>query len=357
MRVDRRALHTALKELARLAPTRGPLPHLSNVLLAGADGRLTLSATDITTRITCDLPAEGSPLETSIPAKLLANLVKPAGKSAEQVALDAAGDKVIVTVDGTAMQLPATDPQLFPAGFSTGSWALVGMCEARVLQEALAWVLPAASTDPTRKHLNSVFIDREAVVATDGHRLHLAPSPIIPEVPMLLPSSSAAVLARILKQGGQAVVARRKTKDQDQLRVRCGPWQLETRLLDEQFPPYNHVIPARGVQQSQVVFDTVALSAVLAQVMKLSERGNIKVCVNGAVVLSPWGSSLGEAELAVPVLENNHSGPDLELGLDGKYLLDALPRAGQVELGLGGPLDPVRVDMDGRLAVVMPVRL
>ena len=40
MRVDRRALHTALKELARLAPTRGPLPHLSNVLLAGADAFL-----------------------------------------------------------------------------------------------------------------------------------------------------------------------------------------------------------------------------------------------------------------------------------------------------------------------------
>jgi len=202
-----------------------------------------------------------------------------------------------------------------------------------------------------------VYVDQDAVVATDGHRLHLAPSPIKPEPPMLLPSSSAAMLSRILKRDDQVVIARHKTKDQDQLRVRCGPWQLETRLLDEQFPPYNHVIPARGVQQSQVVFDTVALSAVLAQVMKLSERGNIKVCVNGAVVLSPWGSSLGEAELAVPVLENNHSGPDLELGLDGKYLLDALPRAGQVELGLGGPLDPVRVDMDGRLAVVMPVRL
>jgi len=357
MRVDRRALHNALKESARLAPTRAPLPHLSNVLLTGTSDKLTLSATDLTTRLTCDIPAQGNPFETCVPAKLLANLVKPAGKSAGDVVLDVSGDKICVTISGTTMQLPAMDPQLFPAGFSTEEWALVGMCQAKALQEALAWVLPAASTDPTRKHLNSVYLDQDAVVATDGHRLHLAPSPLTPEVSILLPSSSAAVLSRILKRDDQVVVARYKTKEQDQLRIRCGPWQLECRLLDETFPPYNQVIPAKGVQQSQVIFDTTALTVALAQVMKLSERGNIKVCVNGAVVLSPWGSSLGEAEMAVPTLQNNHNGPDLEVGLDGKYLLDALPRAGQVELGLGGPLDPVRVDMDGRLAVIMPVRL
>jgi len=357
MRVDRRALHDALKELARLAPSRGPLPHLSNVLLVGAGDKLVVVSTDLTTRLTCELPAQGDHLLACAPAKLLASLVKPVGKGAGDVVIEVTGDKIYVTIGGTTMQLPAADPQLFPAPLSTADWKLVGMCQASPLQQALAWVLPAVSTDPSRKHLNAVLIDQQAVVATDGHRLHLAPSPIKPEVPLLLPSSSAVVLSRILKRDDQVVFARHKTKEQDQLRVRCGPWQLETRLLDEQFPPYNHVIPSKDAQQSQVVFDTAALCMALAQAMKLSERGNIKVCVNGAVVLSPWGSSLGEAELVAPTLQNNHNGPDIELGLDGKYLLDALPRAGQVELGLGGPLDPVRVDIDGRLAVIMPLRL
>ncbi|MFO7684838.1 MAG: hypothetical protein R6V60_01990 [Desulfobacterales bacterium] len=115
MRVDRRALHDALKELARLAPTRGSLPHLSNVLLTGTGDKLTLCATDITTRLTCDIPAQGNPFATCVPAKLLAILVKPAGKQAGDVALEVAGDKVSVTIGGTAMQLPATDPQIFPA--------------------------------------------------------------------------------------------------------------------------------------------------------------------------------------------------------------------------------------------------
>jgi DNA polymerase III sliding clamp (beta) subunit (PCNA family) len=356
MRVDRRALHDALKELARLAPSRGLLPHLANVVLVGADDKLVLASTDITTRLTCELPAKGKPIETCVPARLLASLVKPAGKRAGDVDLEAAGDKVTVTIGGSAMQLPAADPQLFPAAFGTEYWTLVGTCHAGQLQEALAWVLPAASTDPTRKHLNSVFIDRD-VVATDGHRLHLAPSPIALDQPLLLPSGAARVLTRVLRQDDQVVVARRKNEDQDQLCVRCGSWQLDTHLMLERFPPYTNVIPARGEQQSQVVFDTAVLCMVLAQVMKLSERGNIKVCVNGTVVLSPWGASLGKAQLAVPALENDHEGPDLELGLDGKYLLDALPRTGQVELGLGGPLDPVRVDVDERLAVIMPVRL
>jgi len=355
--VDRRALHAALKELARLAPTRGPLPIISNVLLTGTGDKLVLTTTDITTRLTCEVPAQGTAIETLVPAKLLASLVKPAGKKPDDVVLDVAGDKVSVTVSGTTMQLPATDPQLFPAPFSAEDWTLVGMCGAAPLQEALVWVLPAASTDVTRKHLQSVFIDQQAVVATDGHRLHMAASPIAPDQPLLLASTAAVVLSRILKCDGQVVMARHKTKDQDQLRVRCGPWQLDTRLLDETFPPYNHVIPTKDAQQTQVVFDTAALCTALAQVMKLSERGNIKVCVNGAVVLSPWGSSLGEAELTVPTIENNHSGKDLELGIDGKYLLDALPRAGQVDVSLCGALDPVRVDTDGRLAIIMPVRL
>lgn len=355
--VDRRALHAALKELARLAPSRGPLPIISNVLLTGTGDKLVLTTTDITTRLTCEVPAEGNAIETLVPAKLLASLVKPAGKNAGDVALDVAGDKLSVTVGGTTMQLPATDPQLFPAPFSTEEWSLVGMCEARLLQEALTWVLPAASTDSTRKHLNSVFIDQDAVVATDGHRLHLAPSPIAPDQPLLLASTAAIVLSRILKCDDQVVVARHKTKDHDQLRVRCGPWQIDTRLLDETFPPYNNVIPAKEAQQSQVVFDITTLNTALAQVMKLSERGNVKVMVNGAVTLAPWGSTLGEADVIVPTIENNHNGPDIELGLDGKYLLDALPRAGQVEMRLCKPLDPVRVDTDGRVAIIMPLRL
>jgi len=155
------------------------------------------------------------------------------------------------------------------------------------------------------------------------------------------------------------VIARHKTKDQDQLRVRCGSWQLDTRLLDETFPPYNQVIPAKDTQQTQVIFDIATLNTALAQVMKLSDSGNIKVCVNGAVVLSPWGTSLGETEVEVPTIENNHSGADLELGIDGAYLADGLPRgASTVELSFNKPLDPVRLDLPGdRLAVIMPVRL
>ena len=37
---------------------------------------------------------------------------------------------------------------------------------------------------------------QDVVVATDGHRLHLAPSPLTPDTPLLLPSSAATICKR-----------------------------------------------------------------------------------------------------------------------------------------------------------------
>ncbi len=354
MRVDRQDLYNVLKELSCMT-TRSTV---ADVLLEAKDGILSLTTTDLTARLSCELPAEGNDLTACLPAKLLAMLVKPEGKgSAGEVAFGVEGDKITVTLDGVKTHLPASDPTIFPAKFSTDErWSLVGQHDAPLLHDALSWVLPAVSTDITRKHLNSVFIDQKVVVATDGHRLHLAPSPLCLDEPLLIPSNSAATLMRMLKQEDQALMARYKS---ELLWVRCGSWELITKLMDEEFPPYNHVIPDRDTQNCQVVFDSNALSKAITQVMKLSEQGSIRLCINGAVTLSPGGSTLGDVDVIVPTVQNNHIGNDLALGVDGKYLAMGVPRGNElVELSLSGSLDPLRIDLSGeKLAVIMPMRL
>ena len=58
MKVPRRALYRALQELSRVADQRASTPALRNVLLQSTDGILTLTATDLTTTVSHQTPAE-----------------------------------------------------------------------------------------------------------------------------------------------------------------------------------------------------------------------------------------------------------------------------------------------------------
>jgi len=46
----------------------------------------------------------------------------------------------------------------------------------KAAKDAFAWLAQAASNDTTRLVLNSVYVDKENIVATDGRRLHIMPA-------------------------------------------------------------------------------------------------------------------------------------------------------------------------------------
>jgi len=358
MRINRHILHNALKELVRLAPLHHPMPVISDVLLLGTDDKLILTTTDITTRLTCELQAQGTPIKAAcVSAKSLVSMTKPIGKKVEDVTLESTGDEVtMMTANGNVFRLPAEDPQTFPAEPSDEDWEPAGECQAKLLQAALAWVLPAASTDSSRPNLNSVLICRDAVVATDGHRLHSMPGPFCPDQPLLFRSMAATALSHILKRDDWVTITRRETEE---LRLHCGPWQLDTNSPDGQFPEYTRVIPRWEDQQVRMVFDSNNLRTELTQIARLSSLGYIRMHISGpAIVLSPDDSYLNEASIIVTALKSVHDGANFEVGAQSKYLLDAIPRTGTVEVGLCKKKDnPILVRADGRLAVIMPADL
>jgi hypothetical protein len=80
--------------------------------------------------------------------------------------------------------------------------------------------------------------------------------------------------------------------------------------------------------------------------------------VNGVLNLKSWDADDTAAEIEVPTIHSNHQGDDLITCFDLAYLQDAMRTAGpQIQMGFGGELDPLRVDTDDRLAVIMPLRL
>ena len=354
MRVDRRALHRALTELVRLVPRSASHPALEQVLLTASGGTLTLTATDLSRRLSCRLPAVGK-LSTCLPGRTLVRAVKPEGRGhAGHVELRQQDDHVSIQVDGLTTTLPATDLAAFPAPSSRAP-ELLGLWPAAPIREALEFVLPAASRDEVRPHLRAVLLKDQDMVATDGHRLHLAPLPALLADSLLLPSAAAATLARVLKYGEQAIVARAG----DLLRVQCGPWQLDARLSDKTFPPYKPVIPAMDHQPTTLQVQAALFHQAVTRISRLARDRKLRLRVNGVISMTTWDADHGAAELELPVQSSTHHGADLHLGFDAPYLAQAVPgKAGPVQLGFAGPLDPLRVDLDGgKLAVIMPLRL
>jgi DNA polymerase-3 subunit beta len=354
MRVDRRAFHAALKELGRIARPQRVLPILSNVLLHATQGCLKLTATDLAQTLKVELPAEGE-LHAILPAKLLADLVKPAGKEQQgTVTLEPVAGRPAVKID-EAGSLEGIDPQTFPAGPADLDWSLLGIWPAEALGQALSFVLPAASRDTTRPTLCTVCLNEGHAITTDGHRLHLASIPVSLEKPILLPVSSAATLARLLRGKEQVVVAQAKGR----VRFRVGSWELETKLTEAVFPPWKHVVPSHDARDIILSTEVARLSSALIQLGRVSE--NLTTRVNGALTLGAFEPGPPEAklELVVQTLTNSHSGDDLVTGFNSRYLTEALAGAGEkIEMRFTTPLAPLRLDLDGgRVAVIMPVRV
>ena len=358
MRVDRRALYAALAELVRVAPARAATPALEMVLLSASDGILTLTTTDLKQRLSCQIPADGD-LSVCVHCKMLSLVMKPEGRG-KVGAVDITQDdgRVSILADGLISHLRPTPPADFPSGPAPkqdAPWSLVAMWPTAPLKDALSFVLPASSKDESRPHLCTVLLKDSEAVTTDGHRLHLAPLPAPVPQPLLLQAPAAATLTHILAHGEQAILARAC----EVLRVKVGNWQLDTHLSDRRFPPHQQVVPKQDGQPIHIQVQAKLLSRALIRVSRLTRDKRLRFRINGAITLTTWSAEQAAAEMEVPVISSTHQGDDLKIGFDAPYLAQALPKGTkELQLGFGGPLEPMRMDLDdGKLAVVMPLRL
>lgn len=358
MRIDRQALHAALQSLARLARKDAVFPILETVQIDARDGEVVLTATDITTTLAITLQAETpEPFIACLPAKLFATLVKPESKRKQGTVsvISQSNNTVSIQIDGVASRLVGLTPSLFPTKpTSSPDEHLVALWPAAPVQHALGFVLPAASKDVSRPHLQGVLLEEQVVVATDGHRLHRAPLPAPVGEPLLLPASSVDLLRRLLSQTTHVALF----KDADHVRAAGNNWQLHTQVVDEDFPPYLHAIPDRH-QAACLGVDAEALRRAIAQVRKLAEGRGARLRVNGALGVGTSGGEQGDMEVVVPTKTNTHVGEDLLVGIDMTYLRDALPKdTPEATLSFAPGLSPLRIDLpDQRLAVIMPMRL
>ena len=357
---------------APVADKKSAMPALANVLLATEGATLRASATDLYQGVTSTAPADiATPGSVAVPARDLLERVK---------AMPAGPIQIIVNQDTSAMTLKAVgSPRRYTIHGMPGSDFPV---MPKPDPEASAMTMPAAllarmikatefsiSTDETRPHVNSLCFETRGetvrAVSTDGHRMTKMDATVAglnaPTRTMLLPLKSVSEVRKLAEDAGDAATSLHMSGPC--LFIEADGVRFHSKLVDAQFPPYQQVIP----QPSATMLRAPRLAMIDAfkaiKIATSAHATNVKVHVatNALRVTaeSPESGS-GFDELAV-----DYAGPELTIGFNAQYMLDALGviEGDEVLLSLTGELDPALL-LPGEsaagesfTAVVMPARI
>ncbi|NLY94442.1 MAG: DNA polymerase III subunit beta [Myxococcales bacterium] len=370
--IDKRDLLRGLSRTHGVAERKGSMPILSNVLLATqGDEALRLSATDLYQGVTSTVPAkvvrEG---QIAVSAKMLHDIVRalPQGEVSitvgENRGLTIRCGKVQYKVPG----FPGHDFPPLPMPVD----ATFAEVPADRLVELITLTHYSMSSDDTRPHLSGTLFEGKGeivrMVTTDGHRLSKAERKVPGasfDFSMLIPHKGVTELrkllddVRALDKGGAPVIGIAKAAGSAFFR-HDGQF-LSVKLAEEQFPPYEKVIPKQHARK--IVASRANLVEALRRISLVAhdKSGGVQLCIEpGLIRVQSQNPEVGEGFEEVDV---DYSGDSISIGFNARYLLDALQALShdEVSLELSGELDPgvirpVGDDVDF-VGVVMPMRI
>jgi len=180
--IERSALLKALGHVQNVVERRNTIPILSNVLLTADGSNLTFVATDLDIEVSEDAAAEVSaPGQVTAPAHTLYDIARKLPDGAQVVLQINAEDRLDVDAGRSHFTLPLLPSGDFPKMTADGFTHNFSM-PAPALRRVIDKTKFAISTEETRYYLNGIYMhahgDVLRCVATDGHRLALAESPL-----------------------------------------------------------------------------------------------------------------------------------------------------------------------------------
>jgi DNA polymerase-3 subunit beta len=362
---ERSVLLRALAHANSVVEKRNTIPILSNVLLRGEDGRLTVVATDLDIQITETVEASIDQAgATTVPSGTLFDIVRkmPDGS---QIQLATDGNQLTVTAGRSRFKLNVLPTDDFPM-IASGDLPHEIDVTASQLAEMIGDTRFAMSTEETRYYLNGIFLHTKdgmlKAAATDGHRLALSAisyeGASIPDI--IVPRKTIGELGKLLGEvEGDLQVHLSATK----IRFDLGRLVLTSKLVDGTYPDYSRVIPtgndkvmSTGVRPLSSAADRVSIvSSEKTRALTMDVRRD-------AVTLRVTSPETGTA--TDEVAAECHS--ELSIGFNSRYLQDILGQVStdDVEFHFNDAASPVLIRQreaadPGRqkLWILMPMRV
>jgi DNA polymerase-3 subunit beta len=238
-----------------------------------------------------------------------------------------------------------------------------------VPQAHLRWLVDrthfAMALQDVRYYLNGLLLELEPeqlrAVATDGHRLALAGLGLSSELEgpkqVIVPRKGIQELLRLLGDSDEAVSVELGA---NHVRVALPDLRFTSKLIDGRFPDYQRVIPAVGEHPVSVERDALRQALVRVSILSNEKYRGVRFVLEQERLRIQ--SNNPEQEEAEEELVVDYAGPEVEIGFNASYMLDALGAIEQpmVQLHVTDANSSALLQGDGAVDaryVVMPMRL
>ncbi len=373
IRIAVNELSRALNLLQGVVQRKNTMPILSNVLLKTSDlAGVFLSSTDLDVGVRlkkkCEVLSEG---ETTVSARSLLDIVKML--PGPDVTLKTLENNQLSIRSGRTnaklLSLPASEFPLLPSDQGIAFQQMSSELFLAMTQKTLY----STSSDENRYNLTGVYFEPQTddksnivMVSTDGHRLSRVKecfegADFSGFEAATLPRKGLAELVRLLESSSEenATSFRLGLSAQHAI-ILTGDAYLSMRLIDGKFPDYHQVIPKLADKIMRASRHDFLLSLKRVSVLASEKSQSLKIKTrSGELTVSCVNPEAGEVTDDVPV---EYNGPDIEIGFNAKYIIDALTSISDsnIMVKFTDPLSPTLITgmRDERhQCVIMPMRI
>ena len=375
---------SALQSVAGIVERRHTLPVLANVLVRknGSALEFTTSDLEIQVRTTTHLGGDEGNFNTTVGARKMIDILRTLPPD-QTVTLTASGSKLTLQGGKSRFTLQTLPSEDFPLVNESVDFGTPFTIPQKTLKGLIDQVHFAMAVHDIRYYLNGILFIAEGktltLVATDGHRLALAQSPLEVDVParqeVILPRKTVLELQRLLKADAQQATAGEGAGAEqasaaatliemkfahNQAKFSFSGMEFVTKLVEGKFPDYNRVIP-RNHKNSVTLGRQPLLSSLQRAAILTSEKFK-GVRVNIEPGLLRIGASNAEQEEAKEEIEIDYEGDAIDIGFNVTYLIDALANMDaemvRIDLQDGNASALFTLpDRPGFKYVVMPMRI
>lgn len=365
IKVNTQEFEKVLNQVVSIIPARSPMPILEHFLLSIKDNMLSVYATDMQIALQTSIPVI-SAQETSIavPARLLHDTIKSLTDTDIKISTDK-DQKIKVTTDTGVFRisyLEAADFPHLPAFQEIYNFTI----STERLKKAFDTANSAVSKEEARISMTGVLMelktDELRFVATDAHRLvklsYLDIQNTI-EKKIIIPGRAVQVVSKMLTDSDVRV-----SFNDSQIRLEQGSIVFVSRLIEDQYPNYESVIPL----ENDNILETSKeeLSSVLKRISLFTstQTKQVKFSITKDILsLSAENIDLG-SEANEKIL-CDYQGTPMDIAFNSTYVSEVIRIIGtdRVIFKLNNPtraclLEPnIQEENENLLVLIMPMRL
>ncbi len=367
LQISRSLLVQALQKLQGITEKKSSMPVLANALLqTSSDGGLGLSATDLELSYRTQIDAQiGETGSTTVSARKLLEITREL--SQDSISLQTlANDRLAISAGRSYFELSTIPVEDFPylTFYEDAEFSSFEGSDFRDCLEKTHYVIPAEE-DPfsiAGLYWHTMEGQLYRFVASDGHRLAYmqAASSKFENLPIgsgiIIPRKGVQEMLRMLELYNEFQLA----IHENCLIVKTNDAILAIRLLEDEFPEYQQIIPEDCPFVIQV--DRLGLLQALKRIATLTNQKwrHVRLTVKpGALMLESGNPEIGNA---TDELDIDYSGEEFSATFNLRYLMEAFQcmqssavRFAWVDSGHGGIF--TGGDDPGYLALIMPMIL